>query len=389
MKYQTSHRGFVLAWVCVLLIAIIAVIGLSIDTMHVAMAAQKLQIGADAGALAAADQIISNPSNAQNAAIDVAHSNTVAQAPIQLSTSNVVIGRYRRSTKVFTPTNTNPNAAKVTAPRTAGSLNGSLPLLFGPAFGVSNVDIQRSAVAIASPPVPAGIIAYNGATLKNNFFFGVYNSKTTTTPSQGSSQSNGSFGSNGLIDGKNNNTVHGDILLGNTGKTNGITPSGGGSVVQLPGLIPMVPMPTWAPVANPNGVPQVYTVSSATVLPGGEYWFTQLNILADLSFSADAIVYVNGNIVINASLTAQNRIPSNLQVYQLGTGRTFAPNSSAGSNHIDIIADVWAPGSTYDAKNNSSFMGRGYFDTITSVKNNAEFWYDSNLTAKHGAFLVQ
>ncbi len=65
---------------------------------------------------------------------------------------DIVVGVFDRSTGVFTPTTVNPNAVQVFARRTASSGSGSLPLFFGPAFGVNTVDVQSTAIAIATPP---------------------------------------------------------------------------------------------------------------------------------------------------------------------------------------------------------------------------------------------
>ena len=61
-------------------------------------------------------------------------------------------------------------------------------------------------------------------------------------------------------------------------------------------------IPAWSPGTNPGSVPQSYTVTTQTTLPGGTYWFTSLTIRAQLSFSGPAVVYVNGQISQSATL---------------------------------------------------------------------------------------
>jgi hypothetical protein len=192
-----------------------------------------------------------------------------------------------------------------------------------------------------------------------------------TNPTQNNSNSNGSLGSNAAISGKNNNTLKGSALLGPSGSATGITVSPGSST---PGATTLVPptMPSWSPGTNPNNVAQAYTVNSTTTLPAGTYWFTSLSINADLTFAGPSTVHVNGNVDLNAGLTASNSIPANLRVYQLGSG-TFG---DSGSNGMDITADIWAPSVTFSAKNNFVFRGRAFFGSISAVKNNAEMYYD-------------
>ena len=99
--------------------------------------------------------------------------------------------------------------------------------------------------------------------------------------------------------------------------------------------------PTWAPGANPGGIPQNYTASSNVTLPGGTYWFTSLSIAQNLAFSGPATVYVNGDVNMTtdqADLLAYNSIPANLKIFQIGSGRTFAGNR----NDMTIIQTLSA-----------------------------------------------
>src|SRR5439155_9558420 len=131
-------------------------------------------------------------------------------------------------------------------------------------------------------------------------------------------------------------------------------------------------MPAWSPGTNPGGIPQNYVVTSTTTLPGGTYWFTFFNVDHDLTFSGPAIIYVNGNVLIDSDMTAYNNIPSNLTIYQLGANRTFGDSKA---NNVNIVADIQAPGADLVMNNKLTFMGVGIFDTITT-KNDAQFFVD-------------
>lgn len=399
MSGPNSRRGIALVWVAVVLLLLVLMMGWAVDTLHASRAAQQLQTAADAAALAGARCIPIDISTAPSAALTIAAANHVAGSPVQLASTDVVLGQFDRTRGLFTPTSTAPNAVRVTARRTADSPGGSLALLFGSIVGVGSIDLQRSAVAMAPDVLPSGFVAYNGITLKNNFYFGNYDSHHTTNPSPATTEgaSYGSLQTNTTITGKNNNEVHGDIVLGHGGHVRGVTLTGGGTTTTLSGQIPLPPMPDWSPHSNPQGISRNYDSkesgcggdSGNDELPGGTYWFTSLTVENNLTFTGPATIYLNGNLTLDGALTAYKNIPANLRIYILGPNRTFGPSTSSGSNHMTIIADVWAPTTNYNSKNNDVFMGRAFFNSITALKNNAQFYYDSSLTTHDSPYLVR
>jgi hypothetical protein len=124
-----------------------------------------LQNAADAAALAGAQVVKIDPNEARQTAIEVALLNfadgnavQLADNPDNLPEGDVVIGRYNRSTKEFTPTLDGVNAVKVVARRTDTSLGGKVPLNFGPIAGIDTVNIERYAIAMTSGGTGAGLI---------------------------------------------------------------------------------------------------------------------------------------------------------------------------------------------------------------------------------------
>jgi hypothetical protein len=143
-------------------------VGLATDVALIVAAGRQLQVAADAASLAAAALVRINLANARQAAIRLAHDNKAAGSPVQLlenaenlADGDIVVGRYNRDARVFTPTLTGCNAVKVVARRIAGSPGGPVSLLFGPVFGVDTINLERSAIAMVGGGTGAGLITLN------------------------------------------------------------------------------------------------------------------------------------------------------------------------------------------------------------------------------------
>lgn len=165
---RMRQRGIALLWTVISLVALIAMVGLAIDTVHVVFASQQLQAGADSAALAGAQQVRHDLIHTREKALELAFANHVNGTPITLDPNwdnvpegDVVIGRFNRDDQQFTPTMQGPNAVFVTARRNADVEGGRLPLLFGRIFGFDAVDLQSSAIAMVGGGTGAGLIALN------------------------------------------------------------------------------------------------------------------------------------------------------------------------------------------------------------------------------------
>ena len=135
--------------------------GLALDYAYVRSAGQALQAAADASALAGARLVRLDNSSTQftatrQAAVAIALANETFKQPVQLDanpanapTGDIVVGRWDTQTLVFTPDTEQPDAVRVTARRTSGSIGGPIQLFFGDLFGVSSSDVARTAVARA------------------------------------------------------------------------------------------------------------------------------------------------------------------------------------------------------------------------------------------------
>ncbi len=162
-----NRRGVAIIWMAMLTIVFIGLLGVACDTGLGVLVAHQLQGAADAAALAGAQVLKSTDHIAiRLAAVDVGAANSAASAPVQLALNegngaegDIVLGRYNRALRMFTPSLEAPNAVQIRARRTDDSLNGPLSLIFGPSFGVDSINLSRSAVSINQGGTGAGMIA--------------------------------------------------------------------------------------------------------------------------------------------------------------------------------------------------------------------------------------
>lgn len=368
---RRRHAGVTVIYTLIAMTALFGIVSLAVDLGRAQLVKTELQRAADAAARVGAQDLALNlPGSIRNDVLLNVRQNLVDASVLADNAIDAEVVQWDPTTRTYQQNVTPGNAVMVTLHRTAARGN-AVPLTFAGLIGMPTCDVKATTIVTGTAVAPLGFQGLNGVTVKNNIFIGSYDPSVTTSPTQGSATSNAILGSNALISSAMNVQMAGNLILGPAGSATGsITSSASTQVLSNP--LPTPATPAWNPSANPGGVPQNYTVSSATVLGGGTYYFTSLTISANLSFSGPATVIVNGDVVLDAALTAYNKLPANLLVYQLGTGRTFG---DSGSNSMDITARVVAPGSDFSTRNNGSFRGSGIFNTIT-LKNNWDMFYD-------------
>ncbi len=170
MLAKHQRRGIANIWFVIIGLMVIGLVGLAVDAAYLYLAAHRLQNAADAAALAGAQEVRTDAAAAQEAAIRIALANSAAGAPVQLlgndanvPDGDIVIGQYDRTASQFTPTLSHPNAVKVVARRTENSPGGAVRIFFGSVFGVGQVDVSRSAIAMVGGGTGAGLITLNEA----------------------------------------------------------------------------------------------------------------------------------------------------------------------------------------------------------------------------------
>jgi len=162
--------GIATLWMVLVVILLFAFFALAVDIMFVTVSGRQLSAGADAASLAGVAEVRRSRTEARNQAVALALANDAGNTAIQIdrndantSTGDVVIGKYDRDDRSFTPlgpTDGLPNAVKVVAARTDGSLGGPMPTIFGGiTTWTASVDVEREAIAMVRGDVGPGVIA--------------------------------------------------------------------------------------------------------------------------------------------------------------------------------------------------------------------------------------
>ena len=349
MKAKNNRRGVATVFVAVSLVGLVGIVGLASDAGLVVLAENQLQVAADAAALAGAQYVATNISQARTAAVTTGGANLILKQAIQFNsnaansaTGDVVVGQFNQSTNVFTPTLTSPNAVMATARRTTGSLSGPLPLVFGPIFGVQTVEVQRSAIAIVTTSAGggAGLLVLNptasGALkLSGNGGVTIINGNVQVD-SNNSTAVTGSGNAN--LTASAINVVGGDNFSGNSG-ANGTLKTGAANMADpLSGLA--------EPTEGSNlGTVSLSGNSSKTLNPG--YYSGGISATAQGKVTLNPGIYILDGaglqITGNASITA-----SNVLIFVTGKGSVnLSGNGTVAISPPDPTVNNYAGAATY------------------------------------------
>jgi Flp pilus assembly protein TadG len=363
---RRARRGAALIYGVVALVVGLGLCSLAVDYGHAQYVRTELQSCADGAARAAAAGLPTGRDEARTRARFVGSHNRANGQAVTFADDAFRFGKWNTTTAQLdtSAAAADVDAVEVTARRT-------VPLAFLSMFGQSSVNVSARATGRAPTVGQPGFIGLNGIEFKNTAYVGSYYSSVTTSPGSSSSGGKGTLGTNDVIGFKNNATISGDLILGPVGSVthdNGLSVSGGTLRRSTPITAPA--SPAWSPGANPNGVPQNYTVNSNTTLPGGTYWFTSITVNKRLTFSGPATVYVNGDIHTDDAIVTYASLPSNLKLYQLGPNRVFDAQKD-----LTLIAEVHAPTSELVGNNKLYLYGSGLYKSILA-KNSADFYFD-------------
>ncbi len=165
MSRRRRRRGIALLWTAIFGLVLIALTGLSLDWGKVAYNVHELQNAADAAALAGAQWVKVDQVVTRDRAQQLALANPTEKIPVQIARNeanaelgDLVIGRWEKLTRTFTPTLENPNAVRVVARRITDGLDGPVALIFGHLAGMNTANITRQAIAHSTGSTGAGLI---------------------------------------------------------------------------------------------------------------------------------------------------------------------------------------------------------------------------------------
>jgi Flp pilus assembly protein TadG len=142
-------------------------VGLAVDGSLMYVAQNRLQVAADAAALAGAQYLNDGVDAAQAKAIDLATANidgTGSSSPV-LSGSDIEAGTWDAAARTFTPGTPSPNALRVTT-RFAEANGNPHRLLFGAFLGRAQLDLEATAIALGTggPTCPGNVVLYPDTT---------------------------------------------------------------------------------------------------------------------------------------------------------------------------------------------------------------------------------
>jgi hypothetical protein len=375
---RLRSRGFSAIYFMVAVVALGAFSSLAVDLGRLQLAKTELRQAADAAARYGATGLTDG--SWQQRAIDAAGQNKVDGSSLLLVNQDVSRGNWNaKAIPQFSPSRKPLNAVQVSAQRTTA--NGKpIRLMFASMIGMGSCDARAVSIAKVSPLL-SGFIGLDGFTVKNNLKAAGYDSSSDTNPTWNTRSGDGMIGSNASITAKNNELV-GQVVLG-VNATHNLTLISPAVQLKVPIPAPAIDL-SGAPASNLGGVAKNLVVNNSLTLPGGTYSFTSISIAnhAEINFSGPATVYINGSVTFaqDGAIYAYQRVPENLRIRQRGVGSTFGGPSA---NNVILVAEIQAPQTTFEVKNNATLMGGAVFKTIT-VKNNGEFYYDEQLDASLG-----
>lgn len=173
------RRGAMLPFIAVCLVVLFVAVTLSIDMARMQLTRAELRTATDAAARAGAEALgrTQNQANAVSAAIAAAAMNQVAGRPLSLRPDQVQVGRSRPDANgnfAFTQGGgSEVNAVRVTGLRTAGSIDGPVPMLFGPLFGVTSFQPAQAATATRVDRDVSLVLDVSGSMNLQNRFAGL------------------------------------------------------------------------------------------------------------------------------------------------------------------------------------------------------------------------
>ena len=360
-----GRRGIANIWVALLALVLIGMTGLACDVAYVLLVVNQLQNAADAAALAGAQQVRRDVGAAWQASLDMAQRNYAGGEPVRLTENpandpigDIVIGFFSRQMGEFTPTFDGPNAVKVVARRTSDSLNGAVPLLFGSIFVVKTINVERTAIAMASGGTGAGLIALD---LTERQALRVHGTVTLTV-NDGAIQVNSNHdsqavyaGGNVVIDAPTMN-VGGDArFTGGAQFTGDLNPGAS----PIPDPLAFLPPPVWNP-ANSLGTISVTGGETVNLKPG--FYSGGISANNGTVTLAPGIYILDGeglNITGNTNFTAEG-----VMFYITGTGTSCLDLTGTG----DIRVTPPDPGLyTYPDPQVNTYEGVSIFQDRTNT----------------------
>ena len=144
-RCRQNRSGAIIVLVAVLMVAMFAMLAVSIDVGYVATCRTELVRASDAGALAGAAVLADGLAEAEAAARQFIKANIVGARPVEDSEITIETGNWDPGGRTFTPSEVLPSAIRVTTVRP------SQPYFFARVLGHDTFDLTSHSVAVYQP----------------------------------------------------------------------------------------------------------------------------------------------------------------------------------------------------------------------------------------------
>ncbi len=146
-SHDRRRRGSVLIYATVCMVVFFAFVSLAVDFGRVQLAKTELQGAADAAALYAAKGVASGTGQIRTRAKAGASDNKSDGIAVTLKNADIEIGRWDKIARTFTVTNSQKNAIRITATKSAAR-GTAVQTPFAKFVGFSSMDMKAVAIAV-------------------------------------------------------------------------------------------------------------------------------------------------------------------------------------------------------------------------------------------------
>ena len=395
----TGRRGAVLVLAAFALIVIFAFTALTVDVGYISLTKSRLQVAADAAALAGALHVGEDGAAAESDAVSTCGCNMAAGRSVVLQPADdLEFGTWDETSRNFVPLasadDRNANAVRATC-RLNGGRENSVKLFFAPLIGVTEADLQATAVAMVERTLCGPLVGIESVSLHGTPQTDSYSSdEGPYSPS--SARRNGSVCSNGPIEVIGNARIKGNA---NAGRGHQTTITGNAQVTgnttprTRPLTLPPVDLGD-AEYINDNDFITSYgdrgrgrgqnpldadrnfslTGNATYELPPGRYYFNDLTLSGQstLNISGPTVIYLTGDLdTAGGRLANDTEIPGNLKILMTGGTARLTGN-------IDFHAVIYAPNTDVTITGNGSLYGAVVGKTL-DMRGTGDIHYDEAL----------
>ena len=350
LRSKTHSRGFTIVYGSIVIIAMFAMVSLSVDWGRVQTAKSEIQDAADAASRYAVIGISDNTylTKAQAAAAQ----NNVDGSSLALTAADVDVGTWDYSLRTFSVGGSNRNAIRVVGRRTT-SRGNAVPLVFARIIGRQFCDVTATSIA-TKDLLPYSVVALNGVTMANS----------STIQRIASEAASGSVivASNGAWSLGGSTLIAGDTLYRTT------APSGGtisGSKTAMSSNI------AYSNVTTPGTAMSVGAVnySSGTYNVGGDYSCTACTVSGTftINLTADTNMYCSGNVSFGGNV---NVITNGFKftIYMTGAAGTIAM-----TNNLPVSVVIYGPNATMTVNSPGKITGSFVAKTLNMTAGTIEY----------------